>query len=255
MRLERSTDGGQTWLKVFDSPSRKSTFTKVFSPVSAKALRLTLEGDGTDKSARKTKEVSGYADAEAMPATAVSQEGGLFNFLRTAFYAGQIKQFKSPDTAVWTRPYGGKSFPHAPFGSEIADSHDGAWGGSDKNEVGRRVFLRLDFETARRMEFAVIGSVPSGKSNELVFAATSRAEFYTANGALDPGTLAGADSKDITAQGWILQKAWENDADPSKPFRFARPGNYNQVLMVWDGLGLHPGPQNWGRLEIFGKEN
>ena len=175
VRLERSTNSGKTWIKVFDSAARKTTFTKVFPPVLANAPRLMQEGDGTDKSGRRTKEVSVYADPEAMLATAASKEGGLFNFLRTAWYAGRIKQFRSPDSAVWTRPYGGKSFPHAPFGSEIADGHDGAWGGSDKNEVGRRVFLRMDFEQARSMEFAVIGSIPDGKTNEYVFAATSRA--------------------------------------------------------------------------------
>ena len=58
VRLERSTDGGQTWLKVFDSPARKSAFRKVFPPVEARALRLTLEGDGSDKSGRRTREVS-----------------------------------------------------------------------------------------------------------------------------------------------------------------------------------------------------
>ena len=154
-------------------------------------------------------------------------------------------------------PYAGKSaerFPHVPSSSDIPDGHDGAWGGSEKNKVGRRVFLRMDFEQARSMEFAVIGSIPDGKTNEHVLAATSRAEFYTANGALAPGTLASADAKDITAQGWILKKALEKDTNACKTFRLAQPGKFNQVLLVWDGLGVHPMPQNWGRLELFGSD-
>lgn len=254
VRLERSTDGGQTWVKVFDSSARKSTFRKVFPPVEASALRLTLEGDGSDKAARRTREVSIYADPEAMPARAASQRGGLFNFLRAAWYAGEIQQHRSPDTAVWTRPFGGKSFPHVPFGSEIADGHDGAWGGSEKNEPGRRVFLRLDLAQARRMDFGVIGSGPDGKTNQYVLAATSRAEFYTAQGALDPGVLTDAGTEAIVKQGWVLQQAWHNDTNACKTFRLARPGQYNQMLLVWDGLGLHPMPQNWARLEMFSAE-
>ena len=85
-----------------------------------------------------------------------------------------------------------------------------------------------------------------------ILAATSRAEFYTANGALDPGTLTNADRKAIIAQGWVLQRSWQRDTNACKTFRLAQPGNYNQMLPVWDALGLHPMPQNWARLEMFG---
>jgi hypothetical protein len=247
IRLEGSSDGGNTWSELFKRKARRSEFVKCFKPATVNRLRLTQAGGG----ARRTKEVSIYADPD-IPLPLHGGAGlGAFNFLRDLWYGDRIKLFGSPDSDVWTKPYGGKSFPHVPFDSRITTTHDGAWGGSEKNEVGRRVYLRLDLDKAYPMNFGVIGS-PSAGDPRGVLAGASQAEFYTSDGALDPGALKGGTPKDLTAQGWILQKSWDKDPSLCKSFALTKPGRYRQMLLVWDGLGFHPSSPAWSRLELFG---
>ncbi len=255
VRLEGSADGGKTWSRLFESQARKKQFLKCFKPAKVNALRLTLEGDGTDRCLRRTQQVFVYADPGAPLPPFGAKDGGAFSFLRGLFYADKLKEFTSPENEVWTSPYNAKSFPHAPFDSSILDSHDGAWGGSGKNEIGRRVYLRLDLDKAYLMSFGLVGCPAQREDrNQWSLAGEGRAEFYTAKGSLDPGTLKGSSSADLTAQGWILQKAWDKDTNLCKPFAMVRPGRYNQMLLVWDGRGFNPCPNQWSHLEMYGTE-
>jgi hypothetical protein len=247
IRLEGSADGGKTWSDLFQRKARRAEFLKCFKPAKVDRLRLTQEGGGR----RRTKEVSIYADPDVPLAVHGGGGIGAFNFLRDLWYSDRITLFRSPESDVWTKPYGGKSFSHVPFDSRIVNGHDGAWGGSDKNEAGRRVYLRLDLDKSTPMSFGVIGSPSSGQPRGIL-AGDSQAEFYTADGALDPGSLKGATPKELTAQGWILQKSWDKDPSLSKGFRLAKPGRYRQLLLVWDGLGFHPSQPAWSRLELYG---
>jgi hypothetical protein len=107
--------------------------------------------------------------------------------------------------------------------------------------------MRFDLDKAYPMNRGLI----STDDGEGMLARTSRAEFYTANGSLDPSTLTGNRIEDLTGQGWILQKAWDKDASLCKRFPLERPGQYNQMLLVWDCV---PGSSSWSHLEMFGVE-
>ena len=247
VRLEGSSDGGKTWLDLFKSRAiRKSSFLKCFKPAKVNMLRLTQEGGGL----HRTKEVLVYADPEALPLPLFGgQDNGAFSFLRDLWYAGKIKLSPSPMNAVWTSPGGGRN--SVLFQSDILNSHDGALGAGVPYGVAqpdKRLYLRFDLDKAYPMNFGLI----STDAGEGVLARTSRAEFYTANGHLDPSTLAGSSIKDITGQGWILQKAWDKDANVCKNFLLARPGQYNQMLLVWDCV---PGSSSWSHLEVFGSDS
>jgi hypothetical protein len=244
LRLEGSTDGGKIWFEVLKSkPRKESVFLKCFKPVKVTQLRLNLKGGGD-----RVQEVFVYADAEAPLPFFGGKDSGTFSFLRDLWYAGKIKLCPSPMNAVWTSLGGGKSF--AMFQSDIVNSHDGALGAGVPYGAARpdkRLYLRFDLDNAYPMNFGLI----STDAGEGVLARTSRAEFYTANGRLDPSTLAGSSTKDITGQGWILQKAWDKDANVCKNFPLARPSQYNQMLLVWDCV---PGSSSWSHLEMFGVE-
>jgi hypothetical protein len=243
--LEGSADGGKTWFEVFRSKAfRTSAGLQGFKPAKVNMLRLTQEGGGL----HRTKEVFIYADSEALPPLFGGADSGAFSFLRDLWYADKIKLFPSPMNAVWTSPYGGKHF--VPFQSNMVNTHDGAWGGGEpygKTQPDKRLYLRFDLDKAYPMNFGVI----STDDGEGVLARTSRAEFYTANGNLDPSTLKGNRVADLTGQGWILQKAWDKDASLCKRFPLERPGQYNQMLLVWDCV---PGSSSWSHLEMFGVE-
>jgi hypothetical protein len=77
---------------------------------------------------------------------------------------------------------------------------------------------------------------------------------YTADADLDPNALKGTTQADLTKQGWTLQAAWKNDASLGKSFTFKTPGKYRRVLIVWDGQGVHPAPNQWSHLELFAGE-
>jgi hypothetical protein len=246
VRLEGSADGGKTWLDLFKSKAiRKSSFLKCFKPAKVNMLRLTQEGGGL----HRTKEVLVYAAPEALPLPLFGgQDSGAFSFLRDLWYAGKIKLVPSPMNAVWTSLGGGRS--SVLFQSDIVNSHDGALGAGVPYGVAqpdKRLYLRFDLDKAYPMNFGLI----STDAGEGALARTSRAEFYTANGRLGPGTLPGSSIKDLTGQGWILQKAWDKDASVGKSFPLARPGQYSQMLLVWDCV---PGSSSWSHLEMFGSE-
>lgn len=59
--------------------------------------------------------------------------------------------------------------------------------------------------------------------------------------------------QDFTCQGWVLQKAWDKDLNIRKDFLFAHPGNFNQLLVVWDAFTTYENDR-WNHLEIFGAE-
>ena len=245
VRLEGSADGGRTWRKVCESrPSKTGYFTKCFKPVTVNQLRLTQEGGGL----HRTKEVFIYADPEAAPLPLFgSKDSGACSFLRGLWYAGKITESVSPATRVWVRPYG--SPPHDPFRSAMGHQHDYGWGQGEPYGVpqpGKRIYLRLDLDTAYPMNFGVI----SGVLAETAIGRHSKAEFYTARGKLDPSALAGNGIADLTGQGWVLQKAWDKDSDLGKSFRLAHPGLYNQMLVVWDCDNR----TSWMHLEMFGVE-
>ncbi len=248
VRLEGSADGGKTWFDVFNVKPRKSSMQKVFRPVQVNALRITQEGDGTDKCARRTREVFAYADSAANPPLFGGPDSGAFSFLRSLWYDGKIKLLKSKKSAVWTQmPYG---LPEKVlFQSAVAGAHDGGFG--DAVEKGKRLYLLLNVDEARRMDFGLIG-IAEGDKGRCVFG-FHPAEFYTANGALDPATLAGSAIADITAQGWVLQKKWDADPSLGKSFALAQPGKFNQILVVWDAFAAYENDR-WGHLEMFGAE-
>ncbi len=136
--------------------------------------------------------------------------------------------------------------------SEIATAHDGCWG--DGSEAGKRIFLRFDLGQAYPMNFGVIGCWPIEKERiQVIFAGDSAAEFYTANGKLDPSKLTGSTIKDLTGQGWVLQKAWNKDPAACKDFALAKPGKYNQMLLVWDLKKAYE-YNRFGHFEMFGVE-
>ena len=245
VRLEGSADGGQTWFEVFKTNARKSEFLKLFRPAKANRLRLTQEGGG----GRRTKEVFVYADLDA-PALPLfgGPDSGVFSFLRDLWYADKLKLVRSPKNAVWT------TLPHGLpekvlFKSDVATAHDGGFG--DAVEKGKRLYLRFDLDKACQMNCGLIG-MPAGEQVRCRFG-LHPAEFYTANGHLDPSTLQGSSIKDLTGQGWILQKAWDKDPDICKVFRLEHPGKYNQMLVVWDGFAAYENDR-WSRLEMFGVE-
>jgi len=245
VRLEGSADGGKTWFEVFKSKAfRQARFLKCFKPAKVNVLRVTQEGGGL----HRTKEVFMYADPEALPPLFGGADSGAFSFLRDLWYAGKIKLFPSPMNAVWTSPGGGRSF--VLFQSDIVNSHDGALGAGASYGVAqpdKRLYLRFDLDKAHPMNFGLI----STDAGEGVLARTSRAEFYTANGKLDPSALKGNSVKDLTGQGWILQKAWDKDPNICRGFLLARPGQYNQMLLVWDCV---PGSSSWSHLEMSGSD-
>ena len=248
--LEGSADGGRTWWELFRRvhPRESGHVTKCFKPAKVNALRLTQEG-GTPR----TQEVFVYADPEAPPLSLFGgPEGGAFSFLRSLWYSGRIKIVRSPSNAAWT------SLPHGIpekvlFMSGVASAHDGGFG--DAREQGKRLFLRLDLDKPYPMNYGLIG-IPGGGETDRpprCRLGLHPAEFYTANGNLDPSTLTGSSIKDLTGQGWILQKSWDQDPAICKSFVLARPGSYNQMLVVWDAFAAYENDR-WSRLEMFGVE-
>ena len=252
VQLEGSSDGGTTWFKVFKSKARKSEFLKCFKPVPVSALRLTLEGDGTDQCRRRTKEVVVYADPEVPLPLFGAQDSGAFSFLRGFWYADKLKLVWSPENTVWTKMNSGLMgrgrFPEILlFKSSWASQHDGGFG--DAVTKGKRLYLRFDLDKAHPMNYALLGTTGGNRCN----LGLHPAEFYTANGDLDPATLKGASIQDLTGQGWILQKAWDKDSNIRKDFLFAHPGKFNQVLVVWDAFTTYENDR-WNHLEMFGGE-
>jgi hypothetical protein len=252
VRLDGSADGGKTWTELFKSKPRKTDFLKCFKPAKVNQLRLSLEG-GEAGSLRRIAEVFVYADPAAPLPLFGGKDSGAFSFLRDLWYAGKIKQIPSPENnAVWTQSGGGVARPHNLFLSEIASAHDGCWG--DGKEAGKRVYLRFDLDKAVPMTFGVIGGFPITKGREeLILAGASEVEFYTSSGALDPGTLKGSTLKDLTGQGWILQKSWNKDTNPCKEFLLNKPGKYKQMLLVWDNKKTYES-NRFGHFEMFGAE-
>jgi hypothetical protein len=250
VRLEGSADGGKSWSALFPSlrPRETGRVLKCFKPAKVNALRLTQEG-GTPR----TQEVFVYADPEAPPLPRFGvPEGGAFSFLRELWYGDRIKLVRSPNNGVWT------ALPHVLpekvlFMSGVASAHDGGFG--DAREKGKRLYLRLDLDKPHPMNYGLIGTPDGGETGRPARCRLGLhpAEFYTANGHLDPSTLQGSSIKDLTGQGWILQKAWDNDPSACKVFRLEHPGKYNQILVVWDAFAAYENDR-WSRLEMFGVE-
>ncbi len=257
VQLEGSSDGGTTWFQVFKGKARKSEFLKCFKPVKVNALRLTQEGDGTDQCGRRTKEVCIYADPDA-PALPLfgDKDSGAFNFLRGFWYADKLKLVWSPENpenkGVWTTMNAGLMgrgrFPEILlFKSSWATQHDGGFG--DATTKGKRLYLRFGLDKAYPMNYGLIGTTGGDRCNF----GLHPAEFYTANGNLDPAKLAGSSTRDLTGQGWVLQKAWDKDPNMRKEFVFEHPGKFNQMLVVWDAFAAYENDR-WNHLEIFGSE-
>ena len=59
--------------------------------------------------------------------------------------------------------------------------------------------------------------------------------------------------KDLTDQGWVLQKSWDKDPEFRKEFRMKQPGKFNQMLVVWDAFAEYENDR-WNHLEVFGAE-
>jgi len=253
VQLEGSADGGTTWFKVFKSKARKSEFLKCFKPAKVNALRLTQEGDGTDTCGRRTKEVCVYADPDApvLPLFG-AKDSGAFSFLRGFWYADKLKLVWSPENKVWTTMnrgvMGRGRFPEILlFKSSWATQHDGGFG--DAVEKGKRLYLRFDLDQAYQMNYAVLGAIGGDRCNF----GLHPAEFYTANGNLDPSALKGSSIQDLTGQGWILRKSWDKDPNVRKDFLFEHPGKFNQILVVWDAFAAYENDR-WNHLEIFGSD-
>ena len=242
--LEGSADGGKTWFVVFKSKLwNKDFFLKCFKPAKVNALRLTQEGGNP-----RTREVLVYADPEVPLPLFGGKDTGVFDFLRDLYYHNKIGEFPSPQSAVWAQPWGG--LPQDPFASFI--THEGTWGMG--HGTGQRLYLRLDLDKAYPMTFGLISCPNSGDDQtKYNLAGQCRAEFYTANGKLDPAKLTGSSSKDLAGQGWVLQKTWDKDGDPCKRFLLAHPGKYNQILLTWE-CQAYEVRNNWTRLEMFGVE-
>jgi len=237
VRLEGSVDGGKTWFVVFKSKLWKTDFfLKCFKPAKVNALRLILtqERDAPEPGTclRHILEVFVYADPETPLPLSGGKDSGAFSFLRHLAFAGKVTEVGSPDkSAVWARLASGTVGAYELFQSKIEGGHGPVFG--EGTEVGKRLYLRFDLDQACPMNFGVIGCLPFKKGEESwILAGASQAEIYTANGHLDPSTLKGNSIKDITGQGWILQKAWDKDPSYLKSFQLARPGKYNQMLVV-----------------------
>jgi hypothetical protein len=198
---------------------------------------------------RRTKEVFVYADPDVPLPLFGGKDAGAFSFLRGLWYADKIKLVRSPrNSTVWTTlPHGNPE--KALFKSDVATAHDGGFG--DAVESGKRLYLRLDLDRAYPMNYGLIGMPTSEQVRARL--GLHPAEIYTANGGLDPSTLRGSSIKDLTEQGWVLQKAWDKDPSVSKGFMLNRPGKYKQILVVWDGYAAYENDR-WSRLEMFGVE-
>ena len=243
VRLEGSGDGGKTWIEVFKTrPRNKSTFVKCFKPAKVNELRLTQEGGNP-----RTGEVFVYADPEASMPLFGGKDSAAFSFLRDLWYRGKIKLTKSLSNGTWAGHGGG--IPHVPFMSNMVGYHSAMCFGEGQQGGGSRLYVLLDLDKAYPMNYGLI----SNDGDSILFAKECRAEFYTANGNLDPGRLKGNTIKDLTDQGWILQKAWDKDPAFCKSFLLQQPGKYNQILVVWDFIskGYH---NRWCHLEMFGVE-
>ena len=241
LTLEGSSDGGKTWFEIF----KVSKWLKVFKPVQVNALRLTQEGGDL-----RIKEVYVYADPEVALPLFGGKDSGAFGFMRSLWYADKLKLVWSPENKVWTTMWaagmGINRFPETLlFKAGFPTQHDGGFG--DAVEKGKRLYLRFDLDTACPMNAGLIGMHDGPKLG------LHPAEFYTANGRLDPGVLKGSSIEDLTGQGWILQKAWDKDPEMRKEFQFAHPGKFNQMLVVWDAFKEYENDR-WCRMEVFGAE-
>jgi hypothetical protein len=231
-------------------------------------LRLSLmvlpdEGDG--KSYRlRVIEVHVYADPGSLPPLFSGKEAGAFNYLPDLWRAKKLTAFSSPrkevhNNLLWMGNFslwdnGPKDAAKVLFDPFMSDGHFGVMGESEaygQSSPGRRIYLRFDLDKAYTMSFGVIGC---SLNNDGILGKYGQAEFYTANGKLNPSTLTGNSIKDITGQGWILQKAWDKDPALYKPFVLPHPGRYNQMLVVWDAIAVNGCGQRWDNLEMFGDE-
>ncbi len=250
LRLEGSADAGKAWFPVFDIRSKGL---KCFKPVKVNALRLTQEGGS-----RRTKEVCVYADPETPLTLFGGKDSGAFSFHRALWYADKLKVVWSPENTVWTTLDGGKlginRYPETVlFGANLPNQHTGGFGHAVTK--GKRLYVRFDLDKACPMNFGAI-YMPAGDNIDPSRSGIGLhpAEFYTAKGPLDPGTLPGSTTKDLTGQGWILQKTWDKDPGTRKDFQFAHPGKFTQMLVVWDAFTDY-GNDSWCHLEIFGAES
>jgi hypothetical protein len=250
LRLEGSTDAGKTWFAVFDIRAKGL---KCFKPVKVNALRLTQEGGS-----RRTKEVAVYTDPEVPLPLFGGADSGAFSFHRALWYADKLKVVWSPENTVWTTLWAGglgiNRFPESVlFNARLPNQHTGGFGHAVTK--GKRLYVRFELDNACPMNLGVIYT-PAGPNIDPAKNGIGLhpAEFYTANGKLDPGTLPGSSIQDLTGQGWILQKTWDKDRRTRKDFQFAHPGKFNQMLVVWDAFAAY-GNDSWCHLEIFGAEN
>ena len=252
VRLEGSVDGGKTWFVVFKSkPPKTHCLLKCFKPTKVNALRLTLEGKDP-----RTTEVFVYADPDVPLPLFGGKDSGAFSFLRDLWYRGKIKLVTSLSSSVWADHMYGGSMPHRSFMSQISGDHGVLGYGWGNGGGGNRQYVRLDLDKAYEMNFGLIGCPNPGEGNapKRNLAEKCRAEFYTANGNLDPSTLKGNSIQDLTGQGWVLQKAWDKDPAVSKGFLLQKPGKYSQMLIVWD-RGVYSVMDNyWSHLDMFGVE-
>jgi hypothetical protein len=251
LRLEGSADAGQTWFPVFDIRAKGL---KYFKPVKVNALRLTQEGGS-----RRTKEVAVYADPETPLPLFGGKDSGAFSFHRALWYADKLKVVWSPENKVWTTLNAGQlginRFPETVlFGASLPNQHTGGFGHAVTQ--GKRLYVRFDLDNSCPMNFGTIYK-PSGTNIDPSKDGIGLhpAEFYTANsnGQLDPGGLSGNSIQDLTGQGWILQKTWDKDSSTRMDFQFAHPGQFNQMLVVWNAFKAY---QNDGccHLEVFGSD-
>ncbi len=250
LRLEGSDNAGKTWFPIFEIRAKGL---KCFHPIKVNALRLIQEGGS-----RRTKEVCVYADPETPLPLFGGKDSRAFSFLRALWYANKIQVLWSPENKVWTSLDGGKlginRYPETVlFGASLPNQHTGGFGHAVTK--GKRLYVKFDLDKACPMNFGAI-YMPAGDNID-----PSRngiglhpAEFYTANGPLDPGTLPGSSIQDITGEGWIMQKTWDKDPGTRKEFQFAHPGQFNQMLVVWDAFTDY-GNDSWCHLEIFGSGN
>jgi len=253
VRLEGSSDGGATWSQLFKSETNEGDkFLRCFKPARVNALRLTQEGPRQTDC--KIREVLAFADPDVPLPLFGGKDTGAFSFLRELWYSGKAKLVGSPmKSGGWTLNNGERAWPHVPFQTTMGGDHQGFWGrGPYGEDIGKYLFFRLDLDKAYPMEFGLI----SGADNEHIennLAGKCLAEFYTANGNLDPAKLASCSSQDLTGQGWILQKSWKDDGSVCKSFRLEHPGKYNQMLLVWPNQGYNI-PNGWSHMEMFGCE-
>ncbi len=264
VRLEGSADEGKTWFDLIRCNTQcQGEFEKRFPPATVNRLRLsqTVEPESEIPERityrNRTVEVQVCADPGTPLPLFGSKKTGAFNYLPDLYRAKKMTVIPSPskDTPgnnVWAgndvdRPL--NLFDHL-----MSDGHFGSYGESEHpchSIPGRRIYLRFDLDMAYPMNFCVIGC---SLNNEGILGRYAKAEFYTANGKLDPSTLKGHTIKDLTGQGWILQKAWDKDPSYLKSFLLARPGKYKQMLVVWDAYAQGTQCQRWDNLEMFGFE-